>query len=639
MPTDRLLGADNGALIPRAGPSRRLQRAPDRSLFRQNVLSEDTYTDALSHIISRDFFPNLPHLKATNDYLTALQDNDPELLSSSIRTLARLAQEKERGRRSVDDIDAESIRRSTFDITGTPYISVPGARDMRTPVGARGWDTPLQSTRRRRNSSDFDSLEGERPSSLDTSRKRQRRALVRADLSLDTFQRNFTSEDNASFAQIVKEDNRIKREERYGWAFEAEKAAETRRIEGEVKRKAILDAATSGQWRVNREGKRLTGGLAEGGKERAEGEAWKDVRLIAGAALKPSPPDSDTSQALVPASSTSNQALVLSDQPTFQLPTEIPLPPKHPLAEALTDAGLPTTALISAKDGQIVPHREVATGTGDRRDLGEEEGRLEVEKRVMGDGETETVSLGGSGVDFWRYKARNNLMYPADADSDPYAKPSSIHTFPINGPRPSIAHANTRIPEEDEKGLGTRAGSTKASSPSRSVVSAAVRGGPRESMPTINNYPLVATDPSPSPQDMPSLLTWGSLLSTPRALDGNNDPLDSTPSFRLPETKRRDELGRRLADKAGRDINERARGFARPAGRAGGVLGVGRGKADMGPPGTPRRQAGNLTPAAKRLLDRTVGRTPVIGSRAASNDWAGKSSTRSAGWTPTPKKR
>ncbi|ODO05879.1 hypothetical protein I350_04940 [Cryptococcus amylolentus CBS 6273] len=622
MPTDRLLGADHHALVPRTGPARRLHRAPERSLFRQHVLNEDTYTAALSHIISRDFFPHLPHLRATNNYLTALRDNDPDLLSASIRTLATLANQDDRGRRAADDIDAESIRR---DITATPYISVPGARDMRTPVGARGWDTPQQSTRRRRNSSDFDSLEGDRPSRASSS-KRQRRPPVRADLSLDTFQRNFTSEDNASFAQIVQEDNRVKREERFGWAFEAEKAAETRRIEGETKRKAILDAATSGQWRVNGEGRRLIGGLAEGGKEKAEGEAWKNVKLIGAAPLSET---GDTSQALVPAPS--SQALVLSDQPT-RLPTEIPLPPKHPLAEALTDAGLPTTALISAKDGQIVPHREVATGS-DARATGEEGQALE--NRVMSEGDKETVSLGGSGVDLWKYKVRNNLMYPADADTDPYAKPPSIHTLPINGPRPSIAHANTRIPEEDTGGMGTRAGSTRASSPSRSVVSAAVRGGPREAMPTVNNYPLVATDPSPSPQDMPSLLTWGSLLATPRALDGNNDPLDSTPSFRLPETKRRDELGRKLADKAGRDIKERARGFARPTSGIGGN----RGKGDMGPPGTPRRQAGNLTPAAKRLLDRTVGRTPVVGSRTSSNDWAGKSSTKSTGWTPTPKKR
>ncbi|TYJ52035.1 hypothetical protein B9479_007364 [Cryptococcus floricola] len=608
MPTDRLLGADSHALVPRTGPARRLHRAPSRSLFRQHVVDEATYTAALSHIISRDFFPHLPHLRATNDYLTALQEHDPDLLSASIRTLATLANHNDRGRRAADDIDAESIRR---DITGTPYISLPGARDMRTPVGARGWDTPQQSTRRRRNSSDFDSLEG--GPSLASSSKRQRRAPVRADLSLDTFQRNFTSEDNASFAQIVQEDNRVKREERFGWAFEAEKAAETRRIEGETKRKAILDAATSGQWRVNGEGKRLIGGLAEGGKERAEGEAWKDVKRIGAAPL------SETAS--------SSQALVLSDRPT-QLSTEIPLPPKHPLAEALTDAGLPTTALISAKDGQIVPHREVATGS-DARATGQEGQALE--KSVMGEGDKETVSLGGSGVDLWKYKARNNLMYPADADADPYAKPPSIHTLPINGPRPSIAHANTRIPEEDTGAMGTRAGSTRASSPSRSVVSAAVRGGPREAMPTVNNYPLVATDPSPSPQDMPSLLTWGSLLATPRALDANNDPLDSTPSFRLPETKRRDELGRKLADKAGRDIKQRARGFARPTSGTGG--------GDMGPPGTPRRQAGNLTPAAKRLLDRTVGRTPVVGSRTSSNDWAGKSSAKSTGWTPTPKKR
>src|ERR1700733_6986121 len=46
--------------------------APERSLNRQVILDEDEYTEALSHIVARDFFPSLVHLDATNEYLDAL---------------------------------------------------------------------------------------------------------------------------------------------------------------------------------------------------------------------------------------------------------------------------------------------------------------------------------------------------------------------------------------------------------------------------------------------------------------------------------------------------------------------------------------------------------------------------------------
>lgn len=93
--------------------------------------------------------------------------------------------------------------------------------------------------------------------------------------------------------------------------------------------------------------------------------------------------------------------------------SEIPLPPKHPLAEALADAGLPPTALISSTDGKIVPHLETASGAltvsaperGDRG-RGDEE-RKEREKRereVLGEEKGETLSAAGSGVDMWKYK-------------------------------------------------------------------------------------------------------------------------------------------------------------------------------------------------------------------------------------------
>ncbi|OCF35879.1 hypothetical protein I317_07267 [Kwoniella heveanensis CBS 569] len=709
------------ALIPRTGAAPKLIAGPktgQKSLYQQHVLDEDTYTDALSHIISRDFFPNLPHLHATNDYLKALTDNDPELLSASIRRLAALAQEKEMsrtpvgGRRSLDDIDAERARRTELAMTGTPYIALPGARGrpMRTPVGARGWETPAgvaeSSRSARRRYEEYDELDGMgRPggsssnvqgpgAGLSRPIKRKRQREVRDDLSLDAFQRNYTSEDNASFVQIVDQENARRREERWGWAWEAEKKAEQRRLVGEEKRKMILDAATSGNWRVNGEGRRLIGGLAEGGSDKAVGEAWKDVKLIEGLEsdeAKNGHNDLETSGngsseesvetgALIPhasgSSSASTALIKVAESPSGPSANlaEIALPPKHPLTQALAEAGLPGTALISTEDGQIVPYREGAAGASDGRGRGAEEksDRERIERAAMGDEEKETVSLGGSGADQWGYKTRNNLMFPADSNTAPYPKPKpSTENASVIANPPSISHANTRLPDDEDVGpaSASRAGSSRrGSSPARSWVDAAVRGTPyhREpSMPTIDSYPLLPNDPSPSPHELPSLLTWGTLLATPRALDGDgdsssNDPLDSnsTParSFTMPETKRRDELGRKLGDKASRSMNARAKSFLPPPtpqsrtstatpGRSssslssalrsaadktqrsvrggGGGAGGGSGGSVFGgnmlPPSATPRRADNLTPAARKLLERSVGRSPMPASSSSSN--------------------
>ncbi|RSH87023.1 hypothetical protein EHS25_003511 [Saitozyma podzolica] len=581
--------ASSNALIPRTGPAPKVIAGPrpgQQSLYQQHVLDEDTYTDALSHIITRDFFPNLPHIHATNAYLSALTNNDPELLSASIRRLAALAAEKEeasgknKGKgRSKEADDALDARRRELENMGTPYIAMPGGRrPMRTPVGARGWDTPTGSTSRRPDEDDeddFDELEGATPGPSRPKKRRKPVAppRVRDDLSLDAFQRNYTSEDNASFVQIVDEENRQRREERWGWAWEAQKRAEERRIEGEERRKMILDAATSGNWRVDGEGRRLIGGLAEGGTDRAEGEAWKEQRKLIAAV----PGDTDevsenvdgadgaVGSALVPHASSS--ALIKATDAVRAEPNlrEEPLPPEHPLGRALSQAGLPATALVSAEDGALVPLREATSGSGQGRGRGDEEKhrREETERAVMGEEREEHLGLAESGADHWGFKTRNNFYFSADANTNPY--PTRNTTLPSVSRQapPAISHANTRLPEEEEPAPSSRS-SRRGSSPSRSLVDAAVKGTPyhrsEPSLPSINNYPLLPNDPSPSPQDLPSLLTWGTLLATPKALDGSDDPLDtSRPTFKMPESKRRDEIGRKLADKASRAMNERAK--------------------------------------------------------------------------------
>ena len=408
-------------------------------LLTRPLAQEDSYTEALSTIITRDFFPNLSHIHATNAYLTALTNNDPELLSASIRRLAALAQEKgESGREaegssSKDEVEAGHARRRELENMGTPYISIPGGRaNLRTPVGARGWDTPIMhadegSTQRKAESGGFDELEDERGSTPGPSQyhKKQRTALpqnrVRDDLTLDAFQRNYTSEDNASFVQIVDEENKRRREDRWAWAWDAERKADQRRLEGEEKRKMILDVATSGGWMINGEGRRLIGGLAEGGAARVEMaskekrqliEASSDGTITADIPSNPRASEADT-VALVPhALSSGSTALVSSgtadsgaNSPPSGL-TEIPIQADHPLHKALLDAGLPATALLSLQDGLIVPSRDTASGEGEGRGRGDgdKERRNLSEVAVLGSEGRDHVALGGSGAEQWGYK-------------------------------------------------------------------------------------------------------------------------------------------------------------------------------------------------------------------------------------------
>jgi protein DGCR14 len=281
-------------------------------------------------------------------------------------------------------------------------------------LGARGWDTPADIERDR---DEYDELDGEYgelagagPSRPKGKKRKIQRPVVRDDLSLDTFQRNYTSEDNASFVQIVQEDNEHRRGE-VAWAWEAEQKAEQRKLEGEERRKMILDAATSGRWRVDANGKRLIGGLAEGGRDRSEGEAWKnEMKLIAGPSSEGGVEGSGetSSSALVQHSSnTTSGALVLaSEKRPADSVVEQALPEEHPLNKALVAAGLPGTALVSVEDGQIVPRREVVSGEGEGRGRGQLERakRDDIEKAVLGNEREEYLPLSGSGGDQWGYK-------------------------------------------------------------------------------------------------------------------------------------------------------------------------------------------------------------------------------------------
>lgn len=178
--------------------------APERSLNRQVILDEDEYTEALSHIVARDFFPSLVHLDATNEYLDALHTQDPHLINASVRRLQEISS------------------------TPTPrrgWGSGPLQTPSQTPYGVGPSETPLRTPR------------GE-PS--------VKRARYDTNMSLDNFQAKYTSEDNSSFTEILDDENR-KRKERWAWAWDAQKRVEQQRnkmVEGRERRLIEAPPAT-----------------------------------------------------------------------------------------------------------------------------------------------------------------------------------------------------------------------------------------------------------------------------------------------------------------------------------------------------------------------------------------------------------
>lgn len=157
---------------------------PARSLNRQAVLEEDEYTEALSHIIARDFFPSLVHLDATNNYLDALSSANPHLINQSVRQLQNLA------------TPTTARHRPLQTPSQTPWAGEPSDTPLRTPFPG-----------------------DERP---------HKRARYDDDLTLDAFQAKYTSEDNSSFTQILENEN-VKRREKYPWAWNAQRRVEAQR--------------------------------------------------------------------------------------------------------------------------------------------------------------------------------------------------------------------------------------------------------------------------------------------------------------------------------------------------------------------------------------------------------------------------
>ncbi|KAG9698659.1 hypothetical protein KCU81_g8424, partial [Aureobasidium melanogenum] len=163
-------------LMPPPPPTKRIKRP-------SQVVDEDVYTDALSHIIARDYFPGLLETQAQQEYLEALDSNNNDWIRDAGRKLHQAMTPGPRGRRGTSLAPSATPR------------GWQGATPMRTPSVAP---------------------------SVASSSAEASKAPVDTSLSLGAFQAKYTSEDNESFNSLLDRQNQ-KRAEKYAFFYNGNK--------------------------------------------------------------------------------------------------------------------------------------------------------------------------------------------------------------------------------------------------------------------------------------------------------------------------------------------------------------------------------------------------------------------------------
>ncbi|KAE8388374.1 nuclear protein DGCR14 [Aspergillus alliaceus] len=165
------------------------------------VLDEDIYTNALSNIIARDYFPGLIEVQAKQEYLEALDSKDKKWIATSKKKLTDLMLTPGRAR---------SHPGSSMPIMKPKITGATHAGD--TPTGWGG-DTPKSVT----------------STASTTSRDLKDKAPDVSNLGLLEFQAKYTSEDNESFNSLLDKQNTTRRE-KYAWIWSGNKIPSARQI-------------------------------------------------------------------------------------------------------------------------------------------------------------------------------------------------------------------------------------------------------------------------------------------------------------------------------------------------------------------------------------------------------------------------
>ena len=166
--------SSDGKLVTEDGFKRPALPGP-RYALKQKTLDEDTYQDAVKAIIERDFFPEVPFIRAREELEHAMQSRDPLRISEAHANFRRCA-------------------------------ATPGGRSMRTPRhGHSAPGTPMHGSRGATPASEFGG--SVRPAHDETMDRADEVHRLTKDRRLDQFLHKYTSEDNQSASQLLLEDS------------------------------------------------------------------------------------------------------------------------------------------------------------------------------------------------------------------------------------------------------------------------------------------------------------------------------------------------------------------------------------------------------------------------------------------------
>ncbi|PHH62180.1 hypothetical protein CDD81_7374 [Ophiocordyceps australis] len=191
----------------------------------KQVLDEDEYTDVLSRIIARDFFPGIEISAIQNEYLNAVEARDTAWISSA-------------GRKLQDAMTPGRLRTRS------------ASRKLQD-----GAQTPTTSF-------------GETPNSVASSTLTAEKTHLGARMSLSKFQATYTSEDNESFYKLVDQQNQ-KNADKCAWMWNNNKLPSKHML----KQKEIIDRLKkSGQLDGFRRDKL---GIKDADQRPAQPDTWK----------------------------------------------------------------------------------------------------------------------------------------------------------------------------------------------------------------------------------------------------------------------------------------------------------------------------------------------------------------------------
>jgi len=174
---------DELALMP-PPPVKRIKRPTE-------VLDEEDYTDALSDIIARDFYPGLREATAQEEYLDALQSKNPSWIKEAEAKLREVTHGA-----GVDSKNGERQHEYQYGRQSDRNARKPYVPAGETPRGPTGADTPVTPA----------GIENEDEGPP------QKQQLDTSKLSLSQYQAKYTSEDNASFNTVLDRQNEKRRQ-------------------------------------------------------------------------------------------------------------------------------------------------------------------------------------------------------------------------------------------------------------------------------------------------------------------------------------------------------------------------------------------------------------------------------------------